>query len=373
MPQWPTGGLTMAKKLQLKRAADHLTSQASVVAEAALSANDTLSQDRLFSAANTLDRLARATARKSSEAKENPVATLTEDASDSEIRKARQRRAVRCGQDVYLPSWTDATVGLPNALLRSALFASASESPGFLKEAKIASQGDTVLTFTGEGLISYDRKVFAVCLDHYRDDRPLSPGEDSPWVRTTYYQFASALDLRYGPGVHRAIRASLMRLNHANLRARVNRLSVPLPRLIEVAFDEGYMDESTPDDQLKASDHIVFRVTERMAELFGPTDWSAVPKIALTDFAGLTSWLAAFYSTHKAPCELQVDILYARTGVTCSKAEFRRMLKKALTKLQEAPQEVRVERFAITKTAVWVSMARWSYKGPCPLKVDEDI
>lgn len=357
-----------------KRQALELQAQSQAVALAALTVSDTRVQDQIFSAANTLDRLARSEARKSEAAKAEPVQQLPADASAQELRTARQRRAVRRGDDVYLPSWTEATIGLPNALLRSAMFSAASTSPGYLREAKLASQGDSTLTFTGEGLTSYDRKIFAVCLDHYREDRPLSPGGDALWVRTTYFAFARDMGLQYGANVHRAIRASLLRLNSANLRVRVNRLNVPLPRLIEVAFDEGYMDETTPDDQLKGSDAIVFRISEAMASLFGPTDWTAVPKVALNDITGLSAWLASFYATHSKPYTLQVNDLYELSAVASTKAEFRRMLRIALAKLQEFENgAIRVDRYAVTRNDVWVCLARWNHKAPCPLKIDEDI
>jgi len=356
-----------------KSAAQTLATQARVVTAAAETSGDVLAQDHLYSAADTLDRLARAEARKAS-TQADPVLDLTAEATDQEVRAARQRRAVRRGLDIFLPSWTEATVGLPNALLRSALFAASAVSPGFLNNAKIASQGDTTLTMTGEGLTSYDRKCFAVCLDHYREGRPLSPGGDATWVRTTYYAFAAALGLQYGPGVHRAIRASLLRLNGANLRVRVRRLNVPLPRLVEVAFDEEYMDGATPDEDLLGSDLVVFRVTEAMAALFGPEDWTAVPKALLTDTAGLASWLSAFYATHRDPYVLPLNDLYTRSGVTCTRAEFRRILRTALAKLQaRTDRATRVDRYAVTRDSIWVCLARWGHKEACPLELDEDI
>lgn len=354
-----------------RNAVENLEAQAQRVAEVAAEKPAGLAQEQLSAAHNTLTRLARAEARR----EQSPVLDLPWDATPKELRDARQRRAVRCGQDVLLPSWTDAAVALPNALLRSSLFAASASSQGFVSDARLAVQGDVTLIFTGERLTSYDRRTFAACLDHYREDTPLSSEGRGKWVRTTYWAFAAAMGVAYGANVHRAIRASLIRLNAANLRVRVKGRSVPLRRMVQVAFDEGIMETSSPDDALRGSDAIVFRIDETMAHLFGPADWTAVPKYMLANRTGLASWIAAYYSTHKAPYALEFSNLYDWSGVTCTKAEFRRLLQSALRTLQAANEDdpTRVERFAMTKTNVWVCLARWRFTGPCPLKIEEDI
>ncbi|KVP39606.1 hypothetical protein WJ87_05065 [Burkholderia ubonensis] len=219
-----------------------------------------------------------------------------------------------------------------------------------------------VLTLTGHQLCDYDRRVFAACLNHYRDDRPLSPDDASPaWVTLSFYQFAQDLSTAYGAKVHKAIRDSLIRLSAAHLRVRINRRDIPLPRLIDVAFDDGYAGVEPADCQLRGSDRVAFRIFESMANLFGPADWSAVPQPALTEYAGLAAWLASFYSTHSKPYPLKVSDLYSYAGVTCELREFRRMLKTALDKLKrdDASVDLRVESYVLTKDELTVHLARW--------------
>ena len=350
-----------------------LKEQSEAVSAVAVEVADPVVKNKMHSAADTLESLAKSKARQLA----SPVRTLPEDATADEVRTARQRSAVRRGQDVFLPSCDVLYIGLPNRLLRSALFAASSQSGGFLTNGEISSQRDTTLTFTGKTLCGYDRKVFAVCLHHYRD-RPLSPGGTSlEWVRTSYYQFVQALDLSYSENVHRAIRESLLRLNAAGLRVKFKGLNISLPHLVEVAFDEpeGSIDVETSRDKLMASDSIVFRVLEPVANLFGSTDWSAVPKKALTDYSGLASWLVAFYSTHREPKALTVSELHRRSGVGCAVTEFRRMLRKAFSKLQDVstPLSLRIDCFRMSKNEVWVRLARWNSKEACPLDLEEDI
>jgi len=339
-----------------------LAAQAKAVRRVAEQAGDGETRVLAQAAADTVEAVARRQQHRKTVEAATPVLELAANASASEVRTARQRRAVRRGKDVFLPSWKDAAVALPNALLRSALF-SASNTRRPMFEEPIAAQGDVVLTLTGQALCDYDRRVFAACLSHYRDDRPLSP-DDAPqaWVTSSFYMFAQDLDTSYCVKVHKAIRDSLIRLSAAHLRVRINRRDIPLPRLIDVAFDDGYAGQEVEDCRLLGSDLIAFRVLESMANLFGPADWSAVPQPALTDYSGLASWLASFYSTHSKPYPLKVTDLYSYTGVTCELREFRRMLKTALEKLKldTANPVVRVEHYELTKDLVTVHLARWT-------------
>lgn len=340
-----------------------LAAQATAVRRAAERSPDGETRALVHAAAETVEAVARRAQHRKAVAAVAPVLELAANASPNEIRVARQRRAVRRGKDVFLPSWKDATVALPNALLRSALFSASSAHREALFEAPIAAQGDVVLTLTGHQLCDYDRRVFAACLNHYRDDRPLSPDDASQvWVTLSFYQFAQDLGAAYGAKVHKAIRDSLIRLSAAHLRVRINRRDIPLPRLIDVAFDDGYAGREPSECMLRGSDRVAFRIFESMANLFGPADWSAVPQPALTDYAGLAAWLASFYSTHAKPYPLKVADLYSYAGVTCELREFRRMLKTALEKLQrdEASPGLRVASFKLTKDELTVHLTRWT-------------
>ncbi len=343
----------------MKDRATEVRQQASAVRRAAeLSGDNTLK-----AAARTLDRAADGHEKRASLSEIPDLST----ASLSQVRATRRRRAVRIHEQVFLPSWQESTYGLPNALLRSALFTVATidgdERRGAVFDLPIFAQGDVVLKLTGLRLIDYDRQVLAAVLTAYRD-LPLSKNAESGWVRLSFWQFASLMGLSYGLNVHVAIRESLIRLNAAHLRLRVNRRDVPLPRLVEVAFDDGYEELATDPRNLKGSDMIALRVPEGMAELFGPTCWTAVPAVALSEYAGLTRWLTSFYSTHSGPRALEIKDLCGLSGSDCELREFRRRLKNALARLEEpgTPPEIRVAASVFDKKAdtVEVFLERWN-------------
>lgn len=337
-----------------------LRAQAQATRRLAFAAEDTLTQDLACAAAATIESVARSEARKLASSEE-AVLVLPDNASVTEVRQARRRQAIRRGEDVFLPTWKEATVGIPNLLLRSALFAAADVSGKPLMNLEIASQGDTSLTLTGHPLGEYDRRVFAACLNHYREERPLCSGADSRWVSITFWQLSRELEVSYCANTHRAIRDSLVRLNAAHLRVRVKRADIPMTRLIDVAVVDGYQGGETPAQRLKGSDLISFRVLESMAQLFGPTAWSAVAAAALNDFCGLAAWLASYYSTHAKPFPVKVEDLFRWSGVVCELREFRRRLKRALERLRQkdAPGEVRVSAYELTATHLTVFLLHW--------------
>jgi hypothetical protein len=334
-----------------------LTAQAEAARALAEAAPAGLLKERGLQAAKTVEAVAK---RKSSQSHPGHVVELPVTASAAEVKAVRRRRSVRHGEDVYLPTWTDASVGLPKLFLRSALFAAA--NPGtLLKDAVLAVRDDASLVMTGPQLCDYDRRVFAVCLNHYRNKRLANP-DSSIWVRTSFWQFAQDLDVAYGAQVHKAIRASLIRLNEAALRIRVRRLDLPVPRLIEVAFDDGLFLGAGSSSALKGGDLIAFRVLDSMAMLFSLNDWSSVRNHVLHDYAGLASWLSAFYSTHSRPYPLPLTEIYAASGSAGDMPAFRRRVRQALEKLQEPNTDISVlvKRFELVDDLLTVYLARWS-------------
>lgn len=313
----------------------------------------------LQAASETIEALAKGQAKKLTQ---GSILELPSNASDTELRSARQRRAVRRGESLYLPSWRDMAVAFPNVLLRSALFSARHPGESFFDE-PIATQGDAVMTMTGYRLCHYDRKVFAVCLKYYREERELhSEKADLGWVKVSYWQLAQDLKLPYGLNSHIAIRESLIRLNAVHLRIRVGRQDIPMPRLIEVAFDDEYKARESAAERIKSSDLVAFRVLDSMANLFGPQEWTAVSESAIFDYSGLKGWVTSFYSTHKGPYALKVSELLKLSGSDCELKEFRRRLKDALTMLKgdEVDSAIRVENFEMDKVHLTVSLTRWS-------------
>lgn len=336
-----------------------LRAQAAAVRRTAEGVSDDVERGQLLDGAATLDAMAR---NKELASEPGYVLTLPASASINEVNDVRRRRSVRYGEDVYLPSWKDA-VGLPNLLLRSALFSAVRPGAVFVEEL-IGVQGTSKrpvkLIMTGPQLCDYDRRLFAVCLKHYSGARPLA-ANDSPWVSTTFWQLSQAMQVSYNANVHKAIRSSLNRLNAVLLRIKVGGTDLPMPRLIDAAFNDEFDGIETLDENLKGSDRVAFRVHESMAVLFEPDEWSALSDDAIHKPDGLGAWLVGFYRTHTRAYDVRVKDLYEYSGSVCPMYEFRRRLKTALTKLQDdsVPTDYRVSRFELSKDWIKVNLTRW--------------
>lgn len=345
----------MSKQLSLD-----LVVQSRAVARAALDSAGT-QQATLAAGSHSLALAARRAAARA-KADELPILELEPTATPAAVNAARTRRAVRRGRDVYLPCWSDYAVGLPNALLRSRLWTAGDGGDEWMECAEIATLGqDARILYTGRQLTQYDRRVFAACLDYYKEGRPLSDGCSSAWVCVSFFQFAQSMGLSYTLNTHKAMRGSLIRLEAAALRLGTGNLELPVPRLLEVAFDDGY--HHRPEHELKGRDQIAFRVLEQFATLYGPTAWTAVPKPAL-ELRGIRSWLAGFYATHRAPRELPLSKLQTLSGMTCRPNDFRACVTRALDELTKpgVDNEIRVKSYQVSadRKAITVVLTRWS-------------
>lgn len=299
---------------------------------------------------------------------DNPVAKLPDDATANEVSSARRRQSVRKGKDTFLPSWKDMAVALPAALLRSALFESGQSVQAnssavltgdkrlMVANKEVASLGYFTLTLSGYELCQFDRHVYATCLDYFRD-RALSRDDNEESVKTSFYEFISRMGKHYGVTTHKAVRASLLRLSMAQLRLRLNRWNLEVPKLLTVSFEDGAI-----DGNYMASDLLNLRVNERVAELFGPGAWTAVDKDAAA-YDGLKGWLASFYASHSGPAWLDVSLLHKISGYSPNFANFKASLKKALEKLKDnqTPLECRVSEYLFTTDGKKVRVTRTAW------------
>lgn len=345
---------------------DNLTAQANAIRR--LAEGDDVhpgTKAVLFAATETIDMLKRQRDRKKADAETN-ILTLADNATTKEIRHARQRQSVRRGSDVYLPSWQPGTFALPNSLIRSGLFSVASKLVTATDERTIGTQGATAIKLAG-CLLDYDRQVFAAVLSLAKDS-PLAEAH-SPWIQVTFRGMAQAMGLSYGVDVQSAIKKSLVRLNSARIRIRVNKLDIKLSQLVEVEFKKVAKRKSSGSSETEeptAGESIAFRIPQPVAELFGHAAWTKVPAAALTRYSGLVRWLATYYSSHAKSYPVPVDDMLGFTGSTCDMPEFKRRLKVALKKLKTAdtPDELRVEDFVLAPVngvlTITVYLSRWN-------------
>ncbi|WP_341313495.1 plasmid replication initiator TrfA [Paraburkholderia sp. IMGN_8] len=313
---------------------------ANLTADAALTAAPDR-QITVLEAAKRLQDIADGLERRKKKALEQPVvAELPANATADEIHHSRRRQATRVGSEVYLPGWSATARALPNAFLRSALFAAArgvqadnanllaGGSACLVSEEKIGTFQNMTLTFSGHGLCQFDRLVYSTCLEYYRET-PLCPEERPRYERTTFYEFARRMGNKYSAKAHSAIRASLLRLSFAQVHIRQERMDIEVPKLMSVKFEGADSAEN-----FKGSDVLLLRVTTPVAELFGAGAWTAVDNEA-AGYDGLKGWVANFYAGHAHPKPLPVELLHKISGYASNKWNFKASLIRALEKLKD--------------------------------------
>lgn len=283
--------------------------------------------------------------------KTSNVRVLAINATDTEIRDARQRQAVKIGEDVYLPYISSDKLGLPNAFLRSALFPiGPQDSDECVFNKRIPAMGDVSIELTGHSLLDYDRQVLAVLLQA-ASELPLKSSEDSPWQTISMHQLSRALQISPGANVYKAIESSLQRLKEVRLKVRVSGINVTIAGLI----DANLAGE-------KSKRLVQFRIPSQFAELFGANSWTRMSSSFLQNAKGYVGWVAAFYSTHAKPYPLAMENLFKLSGSRGSLPEFRRKFKDALTSLcaESVPFEFQVVDYTLVKDSLTVYLERWN-------------
>lgn len=277
------------------------------------------------------------------------------------VLRARSRQAVRFSGEVFLPAWPDGTVGLPTVLLRSALWAAGDCDDLPVKDVPITTLEDDVrVLFSGRPLMQYDRRVFAGCLELFKD-KPLSSGDQQePASRSTFYELARAMGNAYTLNTHIAIRASLLRLRQAAVQVRIRSEVHIVASLLAVRFHGTA--ETAQHHELQGADELEIRIPEDVAVLYGLRSWTAVPKPVL-EMKALRGWLCGILATPAMVETLDFEVLHDLSALRCRPNDFRRRVCDALDELQAAdvPLAYRVGGFEVTADKKWltVRMARW--------------
>jgi hypothetical protein len=353
-----------------KRRAQALKAMADVTAATALK-QASAESDTLFQAAAELQAMSRRMAREVSTT-EPAIAVLHDNATADELRAARRRQAARRGIDVYLPTWADMAQIMPTALLRSALFSSsrsvsanngrvlAGDRSLLVANKPIATFNNMSISFTGYELCQMDRQIYAACLDYYRD-KPLVPDNCTRSITTTFYEFAAMMGRAYSANLHIAVRAGLLRLSFGQMRLRIKRADIEVPKLLSASFVDGYTGD-IDTSEFRGSDHIYLTVNEGVAQLFGAGCWTAIDA-ATTKNIDLSGWIANFYATHQHATWLSLKKLYELSGYEASFSGFRRGFVNALEKFKtlDTPLSHRVAAYFLSKdgSKAYVHRTAW--------------
>jgi len=222
-----------------------------------------------------------------------------------------------------LQSWREPYRALPNAVLRSALFAVIGRGQRVrLDGVRIHSQAGNDLTYSGEQLDQSDLDLWAAQL-HLLRNHPLDQE-----LHTSIYALLKGLGITdTGPS-----RASL---KHRLLRLSSCELSIRTASCV-------YEGNLTKTDGLDGNKPLALSLSPSIIRLFASDQYTLIHWGVRCMLSGspLAQWLHGYYSTHAAPYPVRIDTLQKLSGSkTLSPGKFLQLLRRAIDKLTLASAE----------------------------------
>lgn len=222
---------------------------------------------------------------------------------------------------IQLPLWPDPVRGVPNSILRSALFGAIKRGKRAYQDGvKKASVDGVTVVHTGPQLDQADLDVWEQCLHLART------GGLGVEIRFTGHGFLKAIGRSTGKSQHEWLKSALRRL-----MASLVELEDGKKGYAGQLLHHWYRDEETG--------HHVMELNPKIAAMFGADGWTQIEweqRQALKK-QPLAQWLHGFYSTHAAPFPYKVETLHQLCGSEAKRLDhYREELRKALDALAEA-------------------------------------
>jgi hypothetical protein len=220
-----------------------------------------------------------------------------------------------------LPVWRDAVRGIPNGVLRSALFgAIAKGRRPFLKREVIASLDGITILFTGPRLDQSDMDVWDQCLHLAR------VGGLGVRIEFSAGRFLTSIGRARG-GKNVEWLAGVL----AQLAASVVEITVK--------GRGSYFGAMIHDGTRDESGRYAIQINPAIVALYGADGWTGIDWERRQALRGqpLAQWLHGFYSSHATPYPMRADTLKRLCGSSNEQlAGFARDLRESLAKLSVA-------------------------------------
>ncbi|MFW7342857.1 plasmid replication initiator TrfA [Pollutimonas sp. H1-120] len=218
-----------------------------------------------------------------------------------------------------LPTWPDSMAGIPNLLLRTALFAAVqSKSRRTMLRELVGSLEGTEVRFTGIQLDQSDLDVLEI-LVHLARRQPMSS-----LVHVSANEILKSMGRDEGGEQHNWLKNAIARLYSGGIEITHQGKNTFFGNLFK-----GFRDEETQ--------HYVIQFDSALLALYD-TGWTQVDRSIRQALRRkpLALWLHGWYSSHASPYPLKVTTLYQLSGSKNPQlSSFRRQLREALDALLE--------------------------------------
>ena len=222
---------------------------------------------------------------------------------------------------LQLPLWPEPVRGVPNSVLRSALFGAVRRGKRAYQDAvKKASVDGVIVIHTGPQLDQADLDVWEHCLHLARTS------ELGTTIQFTAHSFLKAIGRSTGKSQHDWLKGSLRRL---------------MTSLVELqdgskAFAGQLLAGWARDDE---TGHHLIEISPRIIAMYGKDGWTQVEWSERQSLKGhpLAQWLHGFYTTHAKPWPYKVETIHGLCGSESKNLnDFKKDLRKAIGHVAEA-------------------------------------
>lgn len=223
-------------------------------------------------------------------------------------------------QHILLEFWPDTVCGVPNVVLRGALFSICQRRAIAKNRELIATVEGIEIRFKGERFNQTDLDVWEMLL-HFARRKPL--GEP---VEFSAHTFLKSLGRGVGGHDHEQLKEEITRLRSGTLEIKWIKE--------EKTFGGGLVNEYFYDDE---KEHYIIIFSEKMLNLYDEgysyIDWQQRKKLKASNLA---KWLHGFYASHAKPFPYKVDTIRKLCGSTTARlGDFRKQIRSALNLLKE--------------------------------------
>jgi len=219
----------------------------------------------------------------------------------------------RMAEIIQLPFWPDEARGVPNSILRSALFGIVRRGRRMYVEGrKIASIVGINIIYSGPQLDQADLDVWEECLQ-------LSRSQVGNNIEFSSYSFLKKIQRATGKHDHEWLKKSLRRLQSAVVEITDGKR----------AYSGQLIHDYYRDGETKRN---VIIINPKILSLYGDNGWTGIDQSQRLSLKSqpMAQWLHVFYSTHAKPYPYKVSTLRELCGSETKKLyHFRERLKKS--------------------------------------------
>lgn len=250
---------------------------------------------------------------------------------------SKDEAAVKAKAHQRLAFWPDAYRGLPNSILRSALFTinNRTDELGSHNKELIASVGDVTIKHTGPILNQSDLDVWEECIH-------ASGGDLGKEIHVSSNKMLTQLGRSVNSKAYNSLSNSLSKLVATAVTIKIGRF-----QYTGTLVHHHFLDEKTGEN--------IITLNPNLAVLFTKGGWTAIDSSDNRSLkpSQLAQWLHRHYSTHDVPFPYKIETIHELSGSQIKQMKhFKLELKKAAAKISEIEgwtMEVVDDKLIVTK------------------------